>query len=126
MFRVKTVLIIIAALFPLLNFAQKIFYSEPDRNDQKTLNYDVVGKMNDHYLVYKNYKTKNYVSIYDGEMKLVDNIDLDFVPDGQWPTVPLLPMGRAARHGSDSEAMCRSPRLRSGNLPTHDNDSRTV
>src|SRR5690242_1112773 len=81
MFRVKTVLIIIAALFPLLNFAQKIFYSEPDRNDQKTLNYDVVGKMNDHYLVYKNYKTKNYVSIYDGEMKLVDNIDLDFVPD---------------------------------------------
>jgi hypothetical protein len=77
-------LAIIAVLFTcssLTTNAQKIFYSEPDHNDQKSLNFDIVGKINNHYLIYKNYRADNYVSVFDAEMKLVENVALDFVPD---------------------------------------------
>ena len=34
--------------------AQKIVYSEPDRDDPRTLNFEVIGKINGKYLIYKN------------------------------------------------------------------------
>lgn len=61
--------------------AQRITYSEPDRNDQKSLSFDIIGKINNHFLVYKNFRADNYISVYDNDMKLVDNINLDFIPD---------------------------------------------
>jgi len=81
MFRKTPIIIVLVILSSLTVHAQKIFYSEPDRNDQKSLNFDVAGKIDNHYLVYKNYRSDNYVSVYDNEMKLVENADLDFIPD---------------------------------------------
>jgi len=81
MFRNLPVIILLIIAFPLTISAQKIFYSEPDRNDQKSLNFDVVGKINNHYLIFKNYRSDNYVSVFDSEMKLIENAGLDFVPD---------------------------------------------
>ena len=76
------VLIFLFAIFSISAIqAQRIFYSEPDRNDQKSLNFDIVGKINDHYLIFKSYRSSNYVSVYDTEMKLVENVTLDFIPD---------------------------------------------
>lgn len=75
---------IIFAIFNILSFtvhAQRITYSEPDRNDQKSLSFDIVGKINNHFLVYKNFRADNYISVYDNDMKLVENVDLDFIPD---------------------------------------------
>lgn len=81
MFRKLPIIIVLIAVLSLTTSAQRIFYSEPDRNDQKSLNFDVVGKMNNHYLIYKNYRSDNYVSVFDNEMKLIENAPLDFAPD---------------------------------------------
>ena len=37
-----------------LGFGQKIVYSEPDRDDARTLNFEVVGKLGGKFLIYKN------------------------------------------------------------------------
>ncbi len=61
--------------------AQTIVYSDPDRNDTRGLDLEIIGKMNDHYLIYKNVRNNDdHVSIYDNDMKLLANEKLSFLP----------------------------------------------
>ncbi len=59
--------------------AQQIIYSEPDKDDSRTLNFEILGKLNGKILVYKNYRDLHYISVYDNDMKMVDKIRLDFI-----------------------------------------------
>jgi len=61
--------------------AQKIVYSEPDRDDPRTLNFEVIGKISGKYLIYKNARDDHFFSIYDSEMKLSNKVKLDFLPE---------------------------------------------
>ncbi len=61
--------------------AQRITYSEPDRDDARTLNFEVMGKMNGRILVYKSYRDQYYISVFDNDMKLVSKNKLDFFPE---------------------------------------------
>ena len=61
--------------------AQRIVYSQTDRDDQKSQSFDIIGKISDHYLVIKSYRGYNSVYVFDGDMKLVEKTDLDFLPD---------------------------------------------
>ena len=60
-------------------FSQRITYSEPDKDDSRTLNFEVLGKLNGKILVYKNYRDFHFISVYDNDMKLVDKTKLDFI-----------------------------------------------
>jgi len=60
--------------------AQSIFYSEPDKNETKQANFDIIGRYGDKVLVFKNLKSDSYVSVYDPQMKLVENVPLEFMP----------------------------------------------
>lgn len=61
--------------------AQQITYSDPQTNDTRNLNFDIVGKIDNNYLIYKNIRNDYAISVYDNEMKLTGNIDLKFMPD---------------------------------------------
>ncbi len=61
--------------------AQKITYSAPDKDDTRQLNFDVIGKMNDRFLVYKNTRNKYSISMLDNDMKLIGKQELAFLPD---------------------------------------------
>src|SRR5947209_3887873 len=61
--------------------AQTIAYSDPDKNDTRGLDFEIIGKMNDHFLIYKNVRNNDdHVSIYDNDMKLLANEKLSFLP----------------------------------------------
>ena len=77
----KQVSVLIACLLLacITGFAQKITYSEPDRDDSRTLNFEVIGKINGKILVYKNYRDLHFIATYDNDMKLVDKSKLDFI-----------------------------------------------
>lgn len=76
--------------------AQRISYSEPERDDNKRTNFDIIGKVGGNYLIFKNNRNDNNISVYNEEMKLLrkvnvnpDNerwINVDFVayPDHVW------------------------------------------
>lgn len=77
----KTLACLIAVVaFPLLLHAQKITYSLPDKDDVRSVDFDIIGKMNNHYLIYKQNRSNYSISIYDDDMKLADKIEMDFLP----------------------------------------------
>ncbi|SJZ38117.1 hypothetical protein [Sediminibacterium ginsengisoli] len=81
----RPVILLISSLFlaALTGWGQKISYAEPERDDARTLNFDVIGKVGGQVLVYKNYRDAHYVSAYDNDMKLIEKNKLDFFPDNR-------------------------------------------
>lgn len=78
----KTILPAIILLFAVFSAkAQRIYYSEPDRDDLRQLKFEVMGKYGNNYLVYKNMRSRHFIAVYDAEMKQKDKVELDFIPD---------------------------------------------
>jgi hypothetical protein len=61
--------------------AQKIIYTEPDRDDMSNMSFDIIGKMNGNILVYKTASTSHFISVYDANMKQIDRFKLDYLTD---------------------------------------------
>jgi hypothetical protein len=79
---VKKVMVVITMLVLFTNgFAQKIKYTEIERDDSRQLNFDIIGKFNNNVIVYKNFRIENYFCVYDNDMKLVEKIKLTSLPN---------------------------------------------
>ncbi|KAA9037229.1 hypothetical protein FW778_17535 [Ginsengibacter hankyongi] len=88
----KTIFIFIIAGFSCLSsLAQEISYSKPERDDLLfdaptrvpfglTKSFHIIGKLNGNLLVYKNIRYKHLIAVYDNQMKLKSNANLDFLP----------------------------------------------
>ena len=61
--------------------AQTVTISDFDREDNRDINFEIIGKMNSNILVYKNLRSKHKISIFDKEMNTVETVKLDFIPD---------------------------------------------
>lgn len=73
--------VIILSLYTSLVFSQQITYSEPESNDMRSLNFEIIGKINGNYLVYKEIRNDNFIYVYDDNMKVVNKVELKFMPD---------------------------------------------
>ncbi len=63
--------------------APRIVYSEPEKEDNRRTSFEIIGKMNGNFLVFKSNRADNAICIYDDDMKLLNRVKLDFVPDQQ-------------------------------------------
>lgn len=63
--------------------APKIIYSEPEKEDSRRTGFEIIGKLNGNFLVYKSNHNDDAICIYDNDMKLKDRVKLDFTPDQQ-------------------------------------------
>lgn len=61
--------------------AQRIYYSEADRDDTRQLKFEVLGKFQNQYLVYKNMRNRHAIAVYSPEMQLKEKVELDFIPE---------------------------------------------
>lgn len=78
----KTFAFIVAALLAISDtHSQNIVYSEPERQDDRDISFDIIGKLNGNILVYKNVRWKHAISIYDKDMQLKERTELDFMPE---------------------------------------------
>ncbi len=66
--------------FFLLN-AQKVIYSEPDRDDTRQTDFDIIGKVGGNILIYKTLRSNYTMSVYDMNLKEKDKVKLDFLPE---------------------------------------------
>lgn len=73
--------IILLVAGSVIGNAQRITYSEPDKDDVRNLNFEVIGKMNGHFLVYKGYRDNHTITVYDDNMKVKEKHELDFIPN---------------------------------------------
>lgn len=71
--------------------AQRIVYSEPDREDSRRMNFEVIGKISGNFLIYKGLRDKNYISIYDNNMNETGKIDQDYLPTDRLINVDFFP-----------------------------------
>ena len=60
--------------------AQKIVYSQPDKEDTRRMDFEIAGKIGGNFLVYKNTRSKIWISVLDNDMKQLDKIEQDYVP----------------------------------------------
>jgi hypothetical protein len=61
--------------------AQKIVYSEPDREDSRRMDFEIVGKIGGNFLVYKNVRNSAWISVLDNDMKQIRKEEQKYVPD---------------------------------------------
>ncbi len=59
---------------------QKIIYSEPDKNDGRNLEFEIIGKVKGNFLFYKNSKGKRTITVLDNEMKEISKVEQEYLP----------------------------------------------
>ncbi len=59
----------------------QILYTEPEHEDGRRTNFEIIGKIDDNFLVFKNNSSASAISIYDNEMKLLQRVPLAFMPE---------------------------------------------
>jgi len=61
--------------------AQKIDYSLVDKEDVRDMSFEIIGKLNGNFLVYKNYRSRHGISVYDNDMQQKNRFALTFLPE---------------------------------------------
>gem|GEM_PF-3408166 len=61
--------------------AQEITYSVPLGDNIRTTNFDILGFCGAHLLIYKKTYSDSKIAVYNKEMKILDEVPLDFFPD---------------------------------------------
>lgn len=65
----------------LTTLAQKIVYSDYAKNDTRSMDFEIAGKINGNFLIYKNNRSNNHViSVLDDEMKEISVAEQDYLP----------------------------------------------
>ncbi|MBL7699346.1 MAG: hypothetical protein JNK79_14365 [Chitinophagaceae bacterium] len=92
----QPIVLFIAILACVTALAQKISYSEPEREDNKRTNFEILGKIGSNYLIYKNNRNDHAIAVYNSDMRMLSRVDLnptnerwinvDFItyPDHAW------------------------------------------
>ena len=61
--------------------AQRIIYSEPDKDDIRDFKFEIIGKIENKLLVYKTASYNHFISIYDDDMVQIEKIKLDYLTE---------------------------------------------
>lgn len=78
--RLNTIFLFAAGLFfASLSHAQNVTYSDILKEDRKDMVFEILGKFGGNYLVYKNYQQRPYITIYNNNMTLKENVGLGFI-----------------------------------------------
>ncbi len=77
----RTLLLLVTAIAFLPCLSQKIVYSEPDKDDTRRMNFEIAGKIDGNFLIYKNVRNRNWISVMDNEMVEIAKVDQDYLPD---------------------------------------------
>jgi hypothetical protein len=55
------------------------------------MNFEIIGKVSNNYLIYKNLRGKNYISVYDNEMKQLSRVEHEYLPEDRLINVDFIP-----------------------------------
>ena len=86
--RSNLIFFVLIFCFSLAGISQRIYNSEPEREDSRRTNFDIIGKIGNNILVFKNNRSENDICVYDAEMKLVDRINLN--KSNRWVNVDFI------------------------------------
>lgn len=76
----RWILLCLLVLGPVFLQAQQIIFSEPLREDDRDMNFDIIGRVNRNLIVFKNMRNRYAFNIYNDSMELKEKVELDFLP----------------------------------------------
>ena len=91
MFKLSSIFSLLLVLLALHSGAQRIVYSDIDDDDSRRMRFEVIGKVQGNFLIYKNIKNHNYISVYNNEMEQVSREEMDYVQDDRMINVDFFP-----------------------------------
>lgn len=131
--QVRIFIIVLLFSIPFKPAAQEIIYSEFNNEDNRDINFEILGKMNDDYLIYKNVKARHVIAIYDNQMRIKNTVKLGFVPEktfniefilytGYFYMIYQYPKGKAVycmgvKMGADGSKLSEPVQLDSSRVP---------
>ena len=62
-------------------YSQRIIYSSPGKDDTRRMNFEIAGKVGGNFLIYKNIRNANSISVYDNDMNEIANVEQDYLPE---------------------------------------------
>jgi hypothetical protein len=71
--------------------AQQIVYSEPEKDDSRRMDFEIIGKFGPNFLIYKSNRNRNTIAVFDNGMKQVGKVDLDYLPQDKLINVDFFP-----------------------------------
>lgn len=87
----KSFLILICSVALVPAKAQKIVYSDPDREDTRRMDFEIVGKVSGNFLIYKNIRGKSWISVYNNEMEQTSKEAQDYTQGDRLINVDFFP-----------------------------------
>ncbi|MFM7672372.1 MAG: hypothetical protein ACKO6Q_07270 [Bacteroidota bacterium] len=72
--------LLFAGILSLRPAAQKLVYAEPDRADNRRMNFEIIGKVGPHFLIYKNVRNQHWITALDNDMVQVGKVEQDHLP----------------------------------------------
>ena len=63
---------------PLFMHAQHVIYSEPEQEDTRKTDFQIIGRVSGNILIYKYNSNKSAISIYGQDMNLIQRVSLNF------------------------------------------------
>jgi hypothetical protein len=87
----KTLFFILAVVSFYPSNAQKIVYSEPSNEDNRRINFEIIGKVAGNFLVYKEVRNKHFISIYNNDMAEVGRVEQEFLRDQKIINIDFFP-----------------------------------
>jgi hypothetical protein len=91
MFRKGLLFLLVGVLIISSAIGQKIVYSEPDKDDSRRMDFEVVGKIGGNFLVYKNIRNKNWITVFDNSMKAIAKVEQTYIPNDHFINVDFFP-----------------------------------
>jgi hypothetical protein len=77
-----TFLLLLVSLFGLTQTVPpRIFYTEPEKEDTRRTNFEIIGKVGGNFLIYKANRSDDAICVYDNDMKLKQRVKLEATPD---------------------------------------------
>lgn len=70
---------------------QRIVYSEPDKDDSRRMNFEIIGKISGNFLIYKSIRNKSFIAAYDNEMQQTNREELAYLPNERLINVDFFP-----------------------------------
>ncbi|MBO9683872.1 MAG: hypothetical protein J7502_14605, partial [Flavisolibacter sp.] len=83
--------VLISFLFIASSFGQKIVYSQPEREDSRRMDFEIIGKVSGNFLVYKKIRSQAYVAVYNSEMEQIEKQEQKYLPDDRLINVDFFP-----------------------------------
>lgn len=87
----KSLTFLLAFFCAAQTHAQRIVYSEPDRDDTRRMNFEIVGKISGNFLVYKNVRGKSAISVYNNGMEQINKVAHDYMEGDRMINVDFFP-----------------------------------